>query len=147
MARISKADLVKLQKKLVTDAAIGEQFGITRQAVHQLRKKYAIESSLSNNPERNAEIVSLYDAGTPGTDIAKKYKLSISQTYRIINETKKPAKKGAKKAVAKSEAKVAVKKAPAKKAKVLVKKAKAPVKKAKTPVKKAKAPVKKGKKS
>ena len=129
MARISKADLVKLQKKLVTDAAIGEQFGITRQAVHQLRKKYGIEASLSNNPERNAEIVSLYDAGTPGTDIAKKYKLSISQTYRIINETKKPAKKAAKKA-AKSEAKAAVKKAPAAKTKAAVKKAKAPAKKA-----------------
>jgi DNA invertase Pin-like site-specific DNA recombinase len=124
MARISKADLVKLQKKLITDAAIGEQFGITRQAVHQLRKKYGIESSLSNNPERNSEIVSLYDAGTPGTDIAKKYKLSISQTYRIINETKKPAKKAAKKAAPKSaEAKAApAKKAPAKKA---AKKAKA----------------------
>jgi hypothetical protein len=127
MARISKADLVKLQKKLVTDAAIGAEFGITRQAVHQLRKKYGIDSSLSNNPERNSEIVSMYEAGTPGTDIAKKYKLSISQTYRIINETKKPAKKAAKKAAPKAapkaaapkaaEPKVAVKKAPAKKAK------------------------------
>lgn len=128
MARISKADLVKLQKKLVTDAAIGAEFGITRQAVHQLRKKYGIDSSLSNNPERNSEIVSLYEAGTPGTDIAKKYKLSISQTYRIINETKKPAKKAAKKAAPKAAApkaapkaaeqpKAAVKKAPAKKAK------------------------------
>jgi hypothetical protein len=124
MARISKADLVKLQKKLVTDAAIGEQFGITRQAVHQLRKKYGIESSLSNNPERNTEIVSLYDAGTAGTDIAKKYKLSISQTYRIINEAKKPAKKAAKKAAPKSESKAPVKKAPAKKAKAPAKKAK-----------------------
>jgi hypothetical protein len=122
MARISKADLVKLQKKLVTDAAIGAEFGITRQAVHQLRKKYGIDSSLSNNPERNSEIVSMYEAGTPGTDIAKKYKLSISQTYRIINETKKPAKKAAKKAAPKAapktaEPKAAVKKAPAKKAK------------------------------
>jgi hypothetical protein len=123
MARISKADLVKLQKKLVTDAAIGAEFGITRQAVHQLRKKYGIDSSLSNNPERNSEIVSMYEAGTPGTDIAKKYKLSISQTYRIINDTKKPAKKAAKKAAPKAapkaaaEPKVAVKKAPAKKAK------------------------------
>jgi hypothetical protein len=134
MARISKADLVKLQKKLITDAAIGEQFGITRQAVHQLRKKYGIESSLSNNPERNTEIVSLYDAGTPGTDIAKKYKLSISQTYRIINETKKPAKKAAKKAAPKSvEAKTApAKAAPAKAAPAK----KAPAKKA---AKKAKA--------
>lgn len=97
MARISKTQLMKLQKKFRTDAAIGEQFGITRQAVHQLRKKYGIDSSLANNPERNAEIVKLYDNGTSGTALAKKYKLSISQTYRIINEAKKVVKKAAKK--------------------------------------------------
>ena len=32
MARITKAQLIKLQKKLKTDAKIGEQFGISRQA-------------------------------------------------------------------------------------------------------------------
>lgn len=97
MARISKTQLLKLQKKFKTDAAIGEQFGITRQAVHQLRKKYGIESSLADNPERNADIVKLYEGGTSGTALAKKFKLSISQTYRIINESKKSAKKSAKK--------------------------------------------------
>ncbi|MBN1980650.1 MAG: hypothetical protein JW795_03910 [Chitinivibrionales bacterium] len=108
MARISKTQLIKLQKKLKTDAAIGEQFGITRQAVHQLRKKYGIDSSLADNPQRNAEIVNMYGKGASGTALAKKYKLSISQTYRIINESKKKTKKAAKKA--------AVKKAPKKKA-------------------------------
>jgi len=97
MARITKAQLEKLQKKFVTDAAIGEQFGITRQAVHQLRKKYGIESSLSDNPERNSDILKAYEAGSSGTALAKKFKLSISQTYRIINENKKPVKKSAKK--------------------------------------------------
>ena len=38
MPRITKSQLIKLQKKFKTDAAIGEQFGITRQAIHQLRK-------------------------------------------------------------------------------------------------------------
>ena len=123
MARISKTQLIKLQKKLKTDAAIGEQFGITRQAVHQLRKKYGIDSSLADNPQRNAEIVNMYGKGASGTALAKKYKLSISQTYRIINESKKKTKKAAKKA--------AVKKAPRKKAaKKAVKKAvKKPAKK------------------
>ena len=116
MARISKTQLIKLQKKLKTDAAIGEQFGITRQAVHQLRKKYGIDSSLADNPQRNAEIVTAYGKGASGTALAKKYKLSISQTYRIINESKKKMKKAVKKA--------AVKKAPKKKAvKKTVKKA------------------------
>ena len=86
MARISKAQLVKLQKKYTTDAKIGKQFGITRQAVHQLRKKYDIESSIADNPERNAKIVKMYKGGTSGTAIAKKFDLSISQTYRVINE-------------------------------------------------------------
>lgn len=97
MARITKAQLVKLQKKLKTDALIGEQFGITRQAVHQLRKKYAIESVIAKNAERNDKIVAAYQAGTSGTALAKKFKLSISQTYRVINESKK-SKKSPKKA-------------------------------------------------
>jgi Mor family transcriptional regulator len=96
MATITKAQLEKLQKKLVTDAAIGAQFGITRQAVHQLRKKFGLESSLKDNPQRNQEIVKAYESGESGTALAKKYKLSISQTYRIINENKKPAKKSKK---------------------------------------------------
>ena len=133
MARISKTQLMKLQKKLKTDAAIGEQFGITRQAVHQLRKKYGIDSSLADNPERNAEIVDMYEAGASGTALAKKFKLSISQTYRIINESKKGSKKKA--------VKKAAKKAPKKAAKKAVKKA---VKKA--PKKAAKKGKKKGKK-
>ena len=88
MARISKSELVRLQKKLKTDAAIGAQFGITRQAVHQLRKKYGIESVIAKNDERNRKILSMYKAGKSGTDIAKKFDLSVSQTYRVINEAK-----------------------------------------------------------
>jgi DNA invertase Pin-like site-specific DNA recombinase len=96
MARISKQQLIKLQKKLTTDALIGEQFGITRQAVHQLRKKYGIQSSIADNPIRNSKIVKMYKAGTSGTALAKKFDLSVSQTYRVINESlgaKKKAKK------------------------------------------------------
>ena len=86
MARIGKAQLIKLQKKHTTDANIGALYGITRQAVHQLRKKYGIDSSIADNPQRNAKIAKLYITGTSGTDLAKKFDLSISQTYRIINE-------------------------------------------------------------
>lgn len=93
MAAITKAQLEKLQKKFITDAAIGEQFGITRQAVHQLRKKFGLGSSLKDNPKRNQKIIKAYESGQSGTAIAKKYKLSISQTYRIINDNRKPAKK------------------------------------------------------
>lgn len=150
MARISKAQLVKLQKKFKTDAAIGEQFGITRQAVHQLRKKYELESSLIDNPERNADIIAAYQKGASGTTIAKKFDLSISQTYRIINGTLKAGK--TKKAVPKKpvpKKAAAPKKAPAKK--VVAKKAATPkVPAKKVAAKKAvpvKAPAKKAKKA
>jgi Mor family transcriptional regulator len=88
MARISKAELIKLQKKYCTDARIGKIYKITRQAVHQLRKKYKIDSSIADNPERNAKIVKAYKSGTSGTALAKKFDLSVSQTYRVINDAK-----------------------------------------------------------
>lgn len=92
MARISKAELIRLQKKFKTDARIGEEFGITRQAVHQLRKKYGIESRTAGNPERNKEMVSMREAGHSVEAIAKKFKLSIPQTYRILKETASTSK-------------------------------------------------------
>jgi DNA invertase Pin-like site-specific DNA recombinase len=95
MSKISKSELIKLQKVLKTDEAIGKKFGITRQAVHQMRQKYGIDSNLVKNDERNQKILSLFNKGIFGTEIAKKTGLSVSQTYRIINITgkKKPAKK------------------------------------------------------
>jgi hypothetical protein len=133
MARISKNDLLKLQKRLHTDAKIGEEFGITRQAVHQLRKKYGIDSRTAGNPERNQEMVDLRESGKTVETIAKRFKLSIPQTYRILKENN-PKKPAAKKAAPKAKAPVAKKPAP---------KAKAPV--AKKPAPKAKAPVAKKK--
>ncbi|MBN1576196.1 MAG: hypothetical protein JW913_06590 [Chitinispirillaceae bacterium] len=105
MARISKSDLIKLQKKYHTDARIGEEFGITRQAVHQLRKKYNIESRTAGNPERNKEMAGLRAAGRSVDAISKKFKLSIPQTYRILKENspKKAAKKSAAKKTAKKK--------------------------------------------
>jgi Mor family transcriptional regulator len=95
-ARISKSELIKLQKTLKTDDAIGQKFSITRQAVHQMRKKYGIPSNLAKNEQRNEKIFALYKKGATGMDIAKKFDLSVSQTYRIIenSKVKKPAKKG-----------------------------------------------------
>jgi Mor family transcriptional regulator len=94
-ARISKSELIKLQKTLKTDDAIGQKFSITRQAVHQMRKKYGIPSNLAKNEQRNDKIFSMYNKGATGMIIAKKFGLSVSQTYRIIEnaKAKKPAKK------------------------------------------------------
>jgi DNA-directed RNA polymerase specialized sigma subunit len=107
MARISKSQLLKLQKKYKTDESIGKLFGISRQAVHQLRTKYELTPVEDKYSKRNDEIVSLYMEGMAGARIAKRYKLSISQVYRIINaapaevraERKKSARKAARKPV------------------------------------------------
>ena len=50
-------------------------------------KKFGIASRYVNNPKRNAGIVAAFKKGTfGGTDLAKKFELSVSQTYRIIGE-------------------------------------------------------------
>jgi len=84
MAKVNKQQLIALQKKLGTDQAIGEKLGVTRQAIHQLRNKYGIPSLIAKNNERNKKIVALYKSGKTGIEIAKKFDLSQSQTYRII---------------------------------------------------------------
>jgi transposase-like protein len=84
MARISKVELIHLQKKLKTDEAIGIRLGVTRQAVHQWRKKYGIDSRWELNPARNKKILAMYKAGRTGTKIARKLGLSPSQVYRLI---------------------------------------------------------------
>ena len=85
MARISKGQLEKLQKKYKTDDGIGKLFRISRQAVHQLRVKYGIDPVENKNTARNQEIIKQYRQGLSGIKLARKFKLSISQTYRIIN--------------------------------------------------------------
>ncbi|MBN1129476.1 MAG: hypothetical protein JXA71_10845 [Chitinispirillaceae bacterium] len=97
MARISKQELIKLQKVLKTDAKIGAKFGITRQAVHQLRKKYAVDSRTASNPLRNKKISALRKAGKKVETIARQFQLSLPQTYRIIKETGGSSKKAKKK--------------------------------------------------
>ncbi len=84
MARIGKQQMIKLQAKYKTDDSIGSLFGITRQAVHQLRKKYGISPVKDKHTERNGEIVRGYKSGVAGTKLAKKFKISVSQAYRII---------------------------------------------------------------
>ena len=93
MAHFTKSELIKLQKQLGTDNAIGEKFGITRQAVHQMRKKYGVESRRADNPERNAKIIASRKKGASGISVAKKFGLSISQTYRILAQAGKARKK------------------------------------------------------
>ena len=93
MARIGKSQLISLQRKLGTDEKIGKKFGISRQAVHQLRKRLGLVSRRVRNPERNARIVAMYAAGASARSLAEKFDLSLSQTFRIIKQARKKRKK------------------------------------------------------
>ncbi|MDR2592835.1 MAG: hypothetical protein LBC59_08525 [Chitinispirillales bacterium] len=83
--KVTKGQLYRLQKTLKTDERIGQELKISRQAVHQLRKKLGVAAASTEKPERDAEIAAAYIAGETGIAIAKKFGMSISQTYRIIN--------------------------------------------------------------
>ena len=89
MARITKGLLTKLQRKYGTDEKIGKRFGITRQAVHQLRKRLGLVSRRVKNPERNARIGAMDEAGTPARSLADRFGMSVSQTFRIIGQGRK----------------------------------------------------------
>ncbi|MBD3422172.1 MAG: helix-turn-helix domain-containing protein [Chitinivibrionales bacterium] len=106
MAVINKTELRRLQKKGVSDPKIAEIFGVTRQAIHQLRKKFDIPSRYEKNDDRNEQIYKLYESGTPAAKLAKKFKLSVSQTFRIISKATGGSKKKAtrKKAASKKKA-------------------------------------------
>lgn len=86
MPRISKQELIRLQKKFITDEKIGEQFGITRSAIFQLRRKYGIESKKNKHAERNEKIIVLRAKGQKIIDIAEKVGISPVRTYAIIRE-------------------------------------------------------------
>jgi len=85
MPKISKSQLLKLQKKYPTDEAIGKLYGISRQAVHQLRIKYGVDKIINKKAERNSYILQLHRQGFSGPRISRKVKVSVSQVYRIIH--------------------------------------------------------------
>jgi hypothetical protein len=95
MPKVTKGQLYKLQKTHKTDVRIGRELGVTRQAVNQLRKKLGVSAAKTEKPVRDADIAAAYIAGEPVTAIVKKFGLSSSQTYRIINAANGKAKRKA----------------------------------------------------
>jgi len=114
--KVTKGQLSKLQKAHKTDSRIGSALGLSRQSVHQLRKKLGVRTASADKPSRDAEIAAAYIAGETGIAIAKKFGVSISQTYRIINAANGKAKrKAAVKRLGPAAPKASGKKASAKK--------------------------------
>jgi DNA invertase Pin-like site-specific DNA recombinase len=88
MPCVSKPQLLNLQKTLKTDAAIGAKFGVTRQAIHQIRILYKVPSVREKNKDRNAKIIRLRKQGIPTVKLCKEFGLAISQIYRILAKGK-----------------------------------------------------------
>jgi hypothetical protein len=118
MAKITKPQFVALQKKYVTDAAIAAALGVGRQSVTQLRVKFRLKPPQPHVQARNALMIEAYESGETGISIAKKYGLSMSQTYRVLdaalNKPKKKAARSAARSIRKA-AKAAAAKTPKKK--------------------------------
>jgi len=91
--KVTKGQLFKLQKTHKTDTRIAEALGVSRQSVHQLRKRLGVGAVSHEKPSRDAEIAEAYIAGETGIAIAKRFGMSISQTYRIINAANGKAKR------------------------------------------------------
>jgi len=86
---ITKFQLATLQKEHGSDQNIGANIGITRQAVHHLRKKFGLPSLRANSGERNRIIMVAYEKGKTGIEIGQKLGMSSSQIYRIIRSESK----------------------------------------------------------
>lgn len=97
MAAIDKATLKKLKKKLGSDTLIGKKFGITRQAVHQLRVKYGIAAPTTDTRKRDKAILKAYKKFGHGPTVAQKFGLSEPRVYAIIRKARKVKHRGRKK--------------------------------------------------
>jgi DNA-directed RNA polymerase specialized sigma subunit len=85
LKKVSKSDLEKLQIRYKTDTYIGASLGISRQAVHQMRKQYGIPSVKVHNPDRNDKILDLFNNQHKTVmEIARKMDMSIGQIYKIV---------------------------------------------------------------
>ena len=84
--RILKDELIRLQKTLITDKAIGRKVGLTANGLRRWRKKYGIPTKLTDNTKRNNEIVALYKKGMTGITIASKFGLHTVWVYQIIRK-------------------------------------------------------------
>ena len=78
-------DMVRQKiKNKWTDQAIGALFGISRQAIYQFRKKSSIPKVTGRLDKRNKSICKMRASGNNLADIARKYRLSLSQVHRIV---------------------------------------------------------------
>lgn len=85
MIRIGKEQLLRLQDKYHTDQAIANIYGVSRQVIYKLRKKYGIGVSQDRNKNRNMQIRHLFYGGLKAEKLAVRFGLSVSRIYEIVH--------------------------------------------------------------
>lgn len=85
MISIGESQLKQLQQKYGSDRAIADLYGVSRQTIFLLRKKYSIPALANKFDIRNRRIVSLYKNGVAPMKIALEFGVSLTQIYRIIS--------------------------------------------------------------
>jgi hypothetical protein len=114
-AKVTNTQLSRLQKTHKTDRRTSGKSGVSRQAVHQLRKKSGGRPASTERKDRDAAIVAAYIAGETGSAIAERFGVSSSQAYRVINAANGKSKRAARKAVGKLGLSAPAKKTPGRK--------------------------------
>jgi len=85
LSRMTKAQ-AELVFKEHNDSEVAKQFGITRQAVYHIRKKFSISSSRRLILPRNKKIMDLHRDGVAPGKIATIAGISMSYVYQIIKK-------------------------------------------------------------
>ena len=65
------------------DSSVAKQFGVTRQAVYHIRKKFGIQSV--KNDFKKKKIIELHGKGLGVTKIVQTTGMSQSYIYKVIN--------------------------------------------------------------
>lgn len=68
------------------DPTVAKQFGITRQAVYNIRKKFGIPSSKSKASDKKQRIIELRNEGLSVTKVSSVCNVSQSYVYKVLKE-------------------------------------------------------------
>ena len=68
------------------DPAVAKQFGVTRQAVYAIRKKFGIASSRRSSNTRKNTILTMRREGVPIATIASSLHMSQSYVYKVLRQ-------------------------------------------------------------
>ena len=87
MQEISHKQLTYLLKKYGSDQKVAQSLKVSRQTIHNLRKKYSIPSVSKNIKGRNLIIREKYSHGVSPQSLSGEYQLSINHIYHILRDS------------------------------------------------------------